>query len=212
MSSVSEGVEIYNEDYFEKGIETGVSCYTNYRWMPEATISMAMAMIDYMGIRRGDSVLDYGCAKGFLVKAFRVLGRAAFGYDVSRYCMERMDPEVTRYCSSDYNLVNNAVFDFAVSKDVFEHMTGDQVSKVLKDLEIRNTLFVIVPLGDGKKYNVPAYELDKTHKIRQTFNWWHDLFGREGWSVIKGATRVSGIKENWADSRDANGFFLLRRS
>ena len=52
---------IYDADYYERGIESGKSLYQNYRWMPEATMSMAMALIDYLVIRRGDSVLDLGC-------------------------------------------------------------------------------------------------------------------------------------------------------
>ena len=38
----------YNQDYFERGIELGISGYNNYRWMPEFTIPMAMTMTTSM--------------------------------------------------------------------------------------------------------------------------------------------------------------------
>ena len=64
---------LFDENYFERGVETQTSLYQNYRWMPEQTIPMVMTIIDYLKIQRGATVLDFGCAKGFVVKAFRLL-------------------------------------------------------------------------------------------------------------------------------------------
>lgn len=70
---------MYDREYFEYGVETGKSNYQNYRWIPELTIPMAMTIIDLLGIKPNESVLDYGCAKGYLVKALRMLHRNAWG-------------------------------------------------------------------------------------------------------------------------------------
>ena len=78
---------MYNRDYYESGIENGISGYRNYRWMPELTIRMAHCLIQDLSIDKSHSVLDYGCAKGFLVKALRLLDIDAFGLDVSEYAI-----------------------------------------------------------------------------------------------------------------------------
>ena len=77
---------VYNESYFERGLESGLSLYQNYRWIPELTIPMAMTIIDFLGIKRHQTILDFGCAKGFLVKAFRLLYRSAYGVDSGGIC------------------------------------------------------------------------------------------------------------------------------
>ena len=64
----------YDEDYYENGVQLGISGYANYRWMPSLTIPMAERMIEYLAIKETDKILDFGCAKGFLVKAFTDLG------------------------------------------------------------------------------------------------------------------------------------------
>ena len=88
----------YDEDYFENGIKTGKSCYENYRWLPELTIPMAMTIIDLLKIQRFETVLDFGCAKGYLVKAFKLLYRNAFGVDASPYAIANCDSEVANRC------------------------------------------------------------------------------------------------------------------
>src|SRR3990167_8183034 len=59
--------EEYGEDYFERGFEKGISCFSMYRWLPELTTPMAMAMVDHLGIRRQDKILDFGSSKEYLV-------------------------------------------------------------------------------------------------------------------------------------------------
>ena len=126
-------MEKYNEDYFERGIQTGASCYTDFRWMPELTIPMVMTMIDYMGIERGESVLDYGCAKGYGVKAFNMLGRDGYGYDISEYALSCWPIEILAKRVMD---VSYYIFSYAIAKDVFEHIAVKDLEIILKDLNI----------------------------------------------------------------------------
>jgi len=206
--------EIYDEDYFERGLVTGKSCYVNYRWLPELTIPMAMTMIDLLEIKRGDSILDFGTAKGFLVKAFRMLHRKAWGVDISRYAIENVDLSVKDYCFlvEEDKMFDafDMMFDFCIAKDVFEHIEKDKLINILKSIPAR-ILFAIIPLGENGKYRIPAYELDITHVIREDEDWWLSLFGECGWNFKNFFFRVKGIKDNWAKFRKGNGFFILRK-
>jgi SAM-dependent methyltransferase len=158
----------YGEDYFERGVQSGVSLYQNYSWMPELTIPMAMTIVDHLSIPRGAMVLDYGCAKGFLVKALRWLGRSAFGVDISEYAVKNADPEVKEFVGQE--IPGGFHFDYVIAKDVLEHMPLEDILRFLDSLDASN-IFVVVPLGDGTRYHVPAYELDKTHIVRQPLEW-----------------------------------------
>src|ERR1019366_3070489 len=66
----SEGIA-YDADYYLRGKQTGVSLYEDYRWMPELTVPMVGAIRDHLFIEQGETVLDFGCARGYIVKAFR---------------------------------------------------------------------------------------------------------------------------------------------
>ena len=57
-------MNVFDEKYYEDGIANHVSGYENYRWMPERTIREATSIISNVNF---DTVLDFGCAKGFMV-------------------------------------------------------------------------------------------------------------------------------------------------
>ena len=84
--------ELYDENYFERGLQLGISGYTAYSWMPELTLKMANFLIEDLDLKE-NKVLDYGCAKGYLVKALRHYGITAFGYDASKYAISETLPK-----------------------------------------------------------------------------------------------------------------------
>ena len=51
MKNLSNIKNIYNGDYFERGAETGVSLYSNYRWLPELTIPMCHHIIQFLNLK-----------------------------------------------------------------------------------------------------------------------------------------------------------------
>jgi len=169
---------------------------------------MAMAVIDYLGIKRGQRILDYGCAKGYMVKAFRWLGREAYGCDISEYALKSADYEITSFLSKD---LPKRHFHFTIVKDTFEHMQVKDIKRLLTKLDSK-VLFVIVPLGDGKRYYIPAYELDKTHIHKQPLHWWNELIKKAGWRIKSAVPIVPGIKDNWNYQTEGNAFIVAERS
>jgi len=212
--------ELYNEDYFEHGIEKGISCYSNYRWIPELTIPMAMAMIDWLHLSRDAQILDYGCSRGYLVKALRLLHRQAWGCDISKYAIDNCDKDVEQFCFQCYCDKSNSEiipfnfnFDWCISKDVFEHISVEDLPEVVSLIGQRcQKMFAVIPLGDGNTFNVPAYNKDITHITAQTSDWWADIFVKNGWEVDKFYYSMKGIKDNWADYGFGNGFFILQNN
>ena len=209
--------QVYNKDYYEHGIETGVSCYQNYRWLPELTISMAMTMIDHLGIKRGESILDFGCAKGFLVKAFRLLGREAVGVDISEYAIANCDPAVKDYCDFAHMRLgkwpNRQHFHYCIAKDVFEHILESELEATLLSIrEQSSKLFVVVPLGENGKYTAEPNNYDVTHITCKPLSWWDDKLTEAGWLVEERRYHLAGIKDSYYEVYPEGHGFLVARN
>lgn len=202
--------EVFDEDYYLRGKTTGKSLYTDYRWLPAETTSMVLAMIRHLGITRQDSILDFGCARGYAVRAFRELGYEAYGHDTSAWAIGNGDESVRNYL---FYQLDGQRFDWIIAKDVLEHIpgAGDAVTNLL--CQANKGVFVVVPLSpeDWEPYTIPDYEKDVTHVNRLTLRSWVSYFLRPGWEVIS-SYRVEGIKDNWyALSKMGNGFIVARR-
>lgn len=204
---------IYNADYFDRGKQSGLSLYENYRWKPELTIPMVQTMIAHLGITKDHSILDFGCAKGFTVKAFRGLGYRAFGTDVSEWAIANADEEVRDYCFLPQETPKGEkIIDWIIAKDVLEHVPN--VQETVDDLmaSARVGVFVVVPLSlfDGQPYVVADYEKDVTHIHRLCLSSWAKMFMRPGWTVT-GRYMIPGVKDNYAGWEWGNGFLIARR-
>ena len=80
----------FGRDYFDGFREHGYGGYRyDGRWKP-----VGRDIVAHFGLKRGDRVLDIGCAKGFLVKDLLSIGIDAYGVDVSEYALSNCEPEV----------------------------------------------------------------------------------------------------------------------
>lgn len=206
--------EVYGYDYFERGLATGISLYENYRWIPELTIPLAMSYIDILDLSRQDDILDFGCAKGYVVKALRLLYRKAWGCDISHYAINCADEETKPYLKQSFE--EKAIpfirhFSWIITKDTLEHIDESCLPNILNELrEFTLQIFAVIPLGKDNKFVVPAYNLDTTHKVAKDLTWWVSMFESTGWKVWEATHHMQGIKDNWANYDLGNGFFICR--
>lgn len=217
--------EVYDEDYFLHGQESGKSLYSDYRWLPELTIPMARIIAHHLGMRTNDCVLDFGCSRGYIVRALREIGFNAFGQDISTWAIEHADEKAAPYVNDSW--IDNRTtheddggFDWLIAKDVLEHIPTSELVAQLHIFRnsIRRGIFIVVPLAKDNPsvpatYVVPAYEADITHVQRRTMGEWLSLilgvFGHD-WSV-EASYRIRGIKDNYSQFEKGNGFITLRR-
>lgn len=175
---VTDTVEKFGEDYYLNGVESGLSNYVDYKWLPELTLAMAKSLMGIFGIEKGEMVLDFGCARGYLVKALMEHGVSAFGTDVSEWAIKNCHEDVV---GRVFNKLEDCplFYDHIFSKDVLEHIPLDGLIKIIPRLlsVCRCSAIFIVPLADseGGKYIYPNDELDKTHIHRKTLQGWVDL-------------------------------------
>ena len=58
MKTLFKPGQYFDEDYYERGAETGKSLYSHYRWMPELTIPMCHHIAKYLELKETDKVLS----------------------------------------------------------------------------------------------------------------------------------------------------------
>lgn len=199
---------IFNEDYFEDGVRKRVSAYEKFSWMPERTIREASSIINNI---KFDTVLDYGCAKGFMVYAMRLLGKEAYGADVSEYAVNNCHPKVKDYLQVIEKTEQLAGgWDLIIAKDVLEHIPKELIPSVLSELRRRcKILFVAVPLGDGQRYRIREYEIDVTHLVREPEEWWLTTIHEAGFKIKYFDYEFGHLKENWTKPHPYGNAFIV---
>lgn len=177
---------------------------------------MCRRIAEVCGIHEDDTILDFGCARGYVVKAFRELGFRALGIDASEWAIANCDPDVEQYVHQATRINKDKDFDWIIAKDVLEHIPDSDLPRTIENLltHARKGLFVVVPLSpaDGEPYVVPEYEKDITHVQHLALGSWSKLFQRHDF-CISACYRVRGIKENYYKPgwEEANGFIFCRR-
>lgn len=201
----------FDEDYFERGRETKKSWYENFRWLPQRSFREALAYIDYLNLDDKSYVLEFGTAKGFLIRALRELEIRAEGCDISEYALS-FAPKGCWNCSSDKSWEDRVDSGYTeiIVKDVLEHLRKDQFPEVLNRFsKVCRKLMCVVPMGDNGVYRIPEYHYDASHIIAENEDWWRTLFLNNKWHTIKHCEHVLGLKDNWQSIKNGNHVFLL---
>ncbi|HEX8803483.1 MAG TPA: methyltransferase domain-containing protein [Acidimicrobiales bacterium] len=111
--------------------DCGVPYERNDHWMSFFG-EIADAIVDRL---HPTTVLDAGCAMGFLVEALRERGVEAYGVDISEYAISQVHESVREYCSV-HSLADPLPgrYDLITSVEVIEHIPADLTDKVVANL------------------------------------------------------------------------------
>lgn len=197
---------LYNEKYFEDGIKSKISGYENYSWIPTRSIPEALDIKNNFNFK---TCVDYGCAKGFLVKALRLLDCEAYGEDISDYARNNAPKDIINFLSSP----NDKKYDLLIAKDVLEHIDEKALPEFLKKLYNKaEQFFFVIPLGDNDKFRILEYELDITHVTKKDEEWWLKLFNNNGFKLKSFSYNFGSMKEKWINKNCyGNGFFIFTK-
>lgn len=196
----------FNEDYFENGVKNRLSGYENYHWMPTRSVPEAIEICNNFNF---ETCVDYGCAKGFLVKALRLLGKNCYGEDISDYAILNCDQKIKKYISKP----NDKKYDLLICKDVLEHIEEKDLPNILTTfLSKADQFFFVIPLGDNNLFRIREYEIDITHVTKKDEEWWINLFNDLGFKLNKFSYNFGEMKKKWVDLYPyGNGFFTLSK-
>ena len=112
-------------------------------------ISVAKDIIKHFKLKKGSTLLDVGCAKGFLVKDLCDQGIDAYGIDISKYALDNSIKEIKSrlsIASADNLPFKNSSFDCVISINTIHNLNRKNCIKALKEIMrvSRNKSFVQV--------------------------------------------------------------------
>jgi len=150
----------FGKMYFDGPREYGYGGYRyDGRW-----VSIAKEIVSRYNLKKGDRVLDIGCAKGFLVKDLLSIGIEAYGIDVSEYALKNCEPEVIgrlHLGNADKIPFPDKSFAVTISINVIHNLSRERCILALKEME---------RLAPGKGYvQVDSY---RTPEEKELFLSW----------------------------------------
>jgi cyclopropane fatty-acyl-phospholipid synthase-like methyltransferase len=206
--------EVFDSDYYLRGKETGKSNYSNYRFLPEETGAYAMHLRNHLFLSPHDTICDFGCARGYLVRVLRNMRMKAIGYDISKWATENCEPSVREYIFNHFPC-GLGFFDWIHAKDVMEHIQLTELGKIIAQLSerVKKGIFLIVPLADKNgKYIYPPDELDPTHQIRWTLDEWVRFLTKACPDfTVSGSYHMHSLKPASVTHPYSTGFFTIKR-
>jgi len=144
----------FDWEYFDK---KGY-CYNGYsydgRWIP-----IVYDIINFYGLKKGDKVLDVGCAKGYTVYDFVNQGIEAYGIDISSYAIGCSPTEIRNRLylgnAKDLSRFKDNEFDLVISINCIH---------CLNEVDCRSALREIERVGKHKFVTVDAYRTEEEKK------------------------------------------------
>jgi SAM-dependent methyltransferase len=157
----------YEEYYFRT--YRGAPYERSTKWLA-AFGGVAEGLIRETGAR---SVLDAGCAMGFLVEALRDRGVEAYGIDISRHALDAVRDDIKPFCREG-SIVEpiEGRFDLVVCQEVLEHIPAHGAEAAVGHLCAVTDDIIFSSTPDG-------YAED-THVNVQPFDSWAELFAKHG--------------------------------
>jgi 2-polyprenyl-3-methyl-5-hydroxy-6-metoxy-1,4-benzoquinol methylase len=179
----TNGTNEFDEYYYQNGC--GSSYKRNETWL-EFFRSIADRIIEDIHPK---TVLDAGCALGFLVEGFRNRNIEAWGIDISEFAIQNVDPSIKSYCSvGSISQPFPQRYDMIVTIEVLEHLPKANAENAVANLcaHTDDIIFSSTPF-DYK---------EATHYNVQPPEYWAELFARHGFfhDVDYDATFIS----SWA--------------
>ena len=164
--------EAYDRHYFETGCGPIPYDRAQPHWLAFFS-GIAERIVADIGPR---TVLDAGCAKGFLVEALRDRGVEAYGIDISAYAIGEVRPDIRRFCRlASVTQPIGQRYDLIVCIEVLEHLSVQEGERALANIcrSATDVLFSSTP-----------DDLDEpTHVNVRPRSFWIDRFADQGFRL-----------------------------
>ena len=169
----------YNEAYYCS------ENYIDYHHREDKYNKLAKELYVYLLDRKlidtNTTILDYGCAIGFLLCGLKKLGlKNISGYDISTFATAIAK-------SKGVNILDtpHGDYDIMFSLDVFEHMTDDEIITMF-NYTSADTLVCRIPVakGDDPNFYLEVSRADETHINCKNKEQWREFIYGLGYSII----------------------------
>jgi SAM-dependent methyltransferase len=152
---------------------------------------VADAMARHYGLKAGDSVLDVGCGKAFLLYELTqaVPGLNVRGLDISRYGVENAKPEVRPFLqvgnAAELPFPDNT-FDLVISINTFHNLYCYELDRALREFQRvgkKKHGYIVVESyrNEEEKANLLYWQLTcESFYTPKEWEWWYERCGYTG--------------------------------
>ncbi len=168
----------FGYDYWDGDRRLG---YGGYRYDGRWRV-VAERMVAHYGIKSGDSILDVGCGKGFLLYDFTqiVSGVKVTGIDISKYAIENSKEEVRPYLQVGHaNSLpfTEKSFDLVISINALHNLHCYDLDLALKEMQRvgKNNKYLCVESyrNENEKANLLYWQLTcESFNTPAEWDWW----------------------------------------
>ena len=127
----------FDKDYFDGDRKHG---YGGFNYHPRFWTETVKLFKQHYNLEDDAQILDIGCAKGFMVKDFKLLlpNSTVLGVDISEYAINHAEPDIREFVS-----VANAIdlpftdeqFDLVISINTIHNLDRSGCLKALREIE-----------------------------------------------------------------------------
>jgi SAM-dependent methyltransferase len=166
----------YDELYYTDGSKSNYAPYGPGTWA-DWIIEMVLEHLP-----RPHSVLDVGCAYGFLVERFLRVGVQSWGFDISQYAIEEQGYFGRTWVGDCTDPDAWVAVDLALACELGEHLTPDQAHQMLTNAHSFSSRLLMLVAVDLGEYD-PHEENDGSHIHVVPMTWWEEAAREAGWTV-----------------------------
>lgn len=166
------------------------------------------------------SALILGCARGYLIQAFRETDVEAVGVDISEWAVENCaeGAEDHIYCGDvcDLSKWRDGEFTIAVAFDIFEHITvPDLYGAINEACRVAEWVVINLPINPDDETPDMSAGQDKSHVSVYSKMWWIQQFmaaGHEPADVQEWMYPTPSPGSRWDDKKDHNVTIYFRKA
>jgi ubiquinone/menaquinone biosynthesis C-methylase UbiE len=181
-SKIIKDAKKFGWEYFDK---KGV-CYDGYsydgRWVP-----IAKKFVELYNLKKGDKVLDIGCAKGYMVYDFLDLGIDTYGVDISKYAIDCSPQEIKWRLkvadAKNLEVYKDKSFDLVISINTIHNLPEVDCRKALREIQrIGKKAFIIVDSWRSEEEKQRMLDWCVTGITLKGTEDWKKMFKEEGYT------------------------------
>ena len=170
----------FGKDFFDGDRKHG---YGGFSYNPKYWSNVVPTFKKHWNLDSSNSLLDVGCAKGFMLYDFKkiIKGLKFRGVDISNYAIENALDEVKEFLdvgdAKNLNFSDNE-FDYVISINTIHNLDIDNCIKALKEISrvSKKGSFVTVDAYRNEDEKKRMYEWNLTAKTILSIQDWKKLF------------------------------------
>jgi ubiquinone/menaquinone biosynthesis C-methylase UbiE len=176
----------FGQEYFDGDRKYG---YGGYSYDKKYWVATVKNFIEYYALKPNSSILDIGCAKGFMLKDFKSLlpDSKLKGIDISNYAIENAHRDVKNFLIQGNAIAlpfSDRTFDLVISINTIHNLKKKDCVESLKEIQrvSKGNSFVMV---DGWRSEVEKEKLEAWVLTAQTIlsvEQWIELFNEAGYT------------------------------